>query len=91
MSQKKQALKNTDKIWCYIEMYFRQSLVVYISNCHIVCLSLPKDENDFHETVFMICDAIWENPLDVAKRHFEKWLEIVRKLVYNSTELLNII
>ena len=34
------------------------------------------------------CDAIWENPVDVAKWHFEKWLEIVRKLVYNSTELL---
>ena len=27
------------------------------------------------------CDAIWENPSDVAKQHFEKWLEIVRKLV----------
>ena len=38
-----------------------------------------------------ICDAIWENPSDVAQRHFEKWLEIVRKLVYNSVELLNII
>ena len=33
------------------------------------------------------CDAIWENPSDVAKWHFEKWLEIVRKLVYNSIEL----
>ena len=38
-----------------------------------------------------ICDAIWENPSDIAKWHFEKWLEIVRKLVYNSTELLNTI
>ena len=38
-----------------------------------------------------ICDAIWENPLDVAKWHFEKWLETVRKLVYNNIELLNII
>ena len=37
-----------------------------------------------------ICDASWENPSDVAKRHFEKWLEIVRKLVDNSIELLNI-
>ena len=42
-------------------------------------------------TFTVICDAIWENSLDVAKRHFEKWLEIVRKLVYNSIELLNII
>ena len=38
-----------------------------------------------------ICDVIWENPSDVAKRHFEKWLEIVRKLVHSSIELLNII
>ena len=37
------------------------------------------------------CDAIWENLSDVTKQHFEKWLEIVRKLVYNSIELLNII
>ena len=34
---------------------------------------------------------IWENPSDVIKQHFEKWLEIVRKLVHNSIELLNII
>ena len=38
-----------------------------------------------------ICDAIWENPLDVAKWHFEKWLEKVRKLIYKNIELLNII
>ena len=40
------------------------------------------------------CDAICENLSDVTKQHFEKWIEIVRKLVYNSTdnrELLNII
>ena len=37
------------------------------------------------------CDAIWENPSDVAKQHFEKWLETVSELVYNSIELLNII
>ena len=29
----------------------------------------------------MWCDL--GNPSDVAKQHFEKWLEIVRKLVYN--------
>ena len=39
----------------------------------------------------LICDAIWENLSDVAKQHFEKWLELVLKLVYNSVELLNII
>ena len=42
-------------------------------------------------TLKEICDAIWENLSDVAKWHFEKWLEIVRKLVYNSIEVLNII
>ena len=31
------------------------------------------------------------NPSHVAKWHFEKWLEIVTKLVYNSVELLIII
>ena len=41
--------------------------------------------------MYNICDVIWENPSDVAKWHFEKWLEIVKKLVYNSIELLNII
>ena len=46
-------------------------------------------QNYFNQ--FLICDAIWENPPDVAKGHFEKWLEVVRKLVYNSIELLNII
>ena len=39
----------------------------------------------------VICDAIWENLSDVAKQHFDKWLKIVRKLVYNSIELLSII
>ena len=41
--------------------------------------------------LLQICDAIWENPSDVAKQHFEKWLEIEIKLVHNSIELLNII
>ena len=38
-----------------------------------------------------ICDATWENLSDVSELHFEKWLETVRKLVYNSIEQLNII
>ena len=38
-----------------------------------------------YQWTYHICDAIWENPSDVAN-HFEKWLEIARKLVYNSIE-----
>ena len=29
-------------------------------------------------------DGIWENPLDVPKHHFEKWIEIVRKLTVQN-------
>ena len=46
ISQKKQALKYYDEIY-YIKMYYKQSSVIYILNCHIVYLSLPKDKCDF--------------------------------------------
>ena len=39
----------------------------------------------------IICDAIWENLSDVTKLHFEKWLETVRKLVYNSIDHFRIV
>ena len=45
VSQKKRTPKNTDKLDA---IHFKQSSHVYISNYHIVYLSLAKDRNDFH-------------------------------------------
>ena len=38
----------------YIKMCFKQSTLLYISNCHIVYLSLAKHGNDFHKIVLKI-------------------------------------
>ena len=35
-------------------------------NTEVACLAY------LHAYAYNICDAIWENPSDVAKQHFEK-------------------
>ena len=73
-------------------MLYAKPLILLRGNCSsnqkLACFVLYLK---IINTYLKKCDAIWENPSDGAKCHFEKWLEIVRKLVYNSTELLNII
>ena len=42
------------QIWCCIKMYSKQSSLVYVSSCYIVCLLLLKDRNNIHKIVLMI-------------------------------------
>ena len=44
--------ENYWQIWCHITMCFKQSSLVYASNCHIIYVSITaKDRNEFSKIV----------------------------------------
>ena len=42
------------QIRCYIKKHFKLNTLVYVSDCHIIYLSLAKNKNDFRYLVFKV-------------------------------------